>query len=310
MTNALPLRQIGRYEILEKVGSGGLGEVYKARNIDTGEIVALKRLHDRYQHSKRLLGLFHKEIMIHSRVDHRHCVNFIEAHLKPPHAHIVTGFVDGANIHNLIRHTGAIPPLVASCILIDALQGLEHLHCLDVVHSDITPSNIMVDKTGKVLLADFGLSCINEIEDYAGITVGTPGYQAPERLLNQPITAQSDIYCAGIVFHEMLTGGRLFASQDQKITLQHMRRLNFDWIRTGDKYIDKGLKYILGKSLEYRPTKRYETPKDFMFSLYQILKAYKIRYTRRAILQWLQDRQLTSVQTDMGRQPIYVRPPQ
>ncbi len=306
MTASVPLKQIGKYEIIEKVGSGGLGEVYKARNLETNEIVALKRLHDKYQHNKRLLGLFHKEIMIHSRVDHRHCINFIESHLKPPNAHIVTGFVDGINGHNLIRQAGAIPPLIACCILIDALQGLEHLHCLDVVHSDITPSNIMIDKTGKVLLADFGLSCINEIEDYAGINVGTPGYQAPERLQNQPMTTLSDIYCAGIIFHEMLSGGRLFANLSPKETLSKMKRLNFSWIRTGDKFVDKGLVYTLSHSLEFKPGRRYETPKDFMYSLFQILKAHKIRYTRRAILQWLQDRNLTPYRIDKGRQPIYL----
>ena len=108
MNQSLPLKQIGKYEIIEKVGAGGLGEVYMARNLETGQIVALKRLHDKYQHSKRLLGLFHKEIMIHSRVSHRNCVRFIEAFLKPPNAHIVTGFVDGFNGHNLIRQAGPL----------------------------------------------------------------------------------------------------------------------------------------------------------------------------------------------------------
>lgn len=300
-------RRIGHYEIIEKVGSGGLGEVFRARDLRTGDIVALKRLHDKYQTNKRLLGLFHKEIMIHSRVDHRHCVRFVEAHLEPPNAHIVTGYVDGTNGHNLIRAAGAIPPLIACCIMIDALQGLEHLHCLDVVHSDITPSNIMIDKTGKVLLADFGLSCINEVEDYAGMNVGTPGYQAPERLLNEPMTTLSDIYCAGIILYEMLAGGRLFANQTPKMTLHTMKRLKFDWLKTGHRNTDKALRHILQKALSYKASKRFETPHDFMFSLFQILKAYQIRYTRRAILQWLQDRQMTPYRLEKGRQNIYIK---
>jgi serine/threonine-protein kinase len=306
---ATPIKTIGNYEILEKVGAGGLGEVYRARNIETGEIVALKRLHDKYQHNKRLLGLFHKESMIHSQVAHRHCVRFIEAELEPPNAHIVTGYVDGFNGHNLIRQAGPIPPLVACCILIDALQGLEHLHCLDVIHSDLTPSNIMIDRTGKVLLADFGLSCFHEVEDYAGITVGTPGYQAPERLQNEAMTAQSDIYCAGIVLYEMLTGSRLFAHMTPKETLAAMKKLNFDWLRTGDKAVDKALKTALVKALEFKAHKRFETPMDFMFSLYQIVKAFRIRFTRRAINQWLGDKQLSGVRTETTRQHIYIPQP-
>lgn len=306
MSEPATLPRIGNYEIIEKVGAGGLGEVFMARHLETGEIVALKRLHDKYQHNRKLLGLFHKEIMIHSRVSHRNCVNFIEAHLQPPNAHIVTGFINGLNGHNLIRRAGPIPPLVACCILIDALQGLEHLHCLDVVHSDLTPSNIMIDRTGKVLLADFGLSCINEVEDYAGINVGTPGYQAPERLLNEPMTTSSDIYCAGIILHEMLTGNRLFSNMSPKEMLLKMKKLKFDWINSGDRFVDKGLKFVLEKSLEYKPSKRFETPKEFMFALYQILKVYQIRYTRRAIGQWLSDRALTSVRATGQRQHIYI----
>jgi serine/threonine-protein kinase len=307
MNATAPLRQLGNYEIIEKVGAGGLGEVYKARHVETGKIVALKRLHDKYQFNKRLLGLFHKETMIHSRVSHRNCVQFIEAHLQPPNAHIVTGFVDGYNGHKLIRQAGAIPPLVACCILIDALQGLEHLHCLDVIHSDLTPSNIMIDRSGRVLLADFGLSTNNEIEDYAGIMVGTPGYQSPERLLNEPMTALSDIYCAGIVLHEMLTGGRLFANMSPKEMLTAMKKLNFDWINTGDRYVDKGLTFALTKALAFKPGKRFETPKDMMFCLYQIVKTYRIRFTRRAIGQWLADKQLSSLKTDSARQHIYIQ---
>jgi serine/threonine protein kinase len=308
MSEQATLKRIGHFEILEKVGAGGLGEVYKARDTETGQIVALKRLHDKYQHNKRLLGLFHKEIMIHSQVAHRHCVQFIEAHLKPPNAHIVTGYVDGFNGHHLIRQAGPIPPLVACCILIDALQGLEHLHCLDIIHSDLTPSNIMIDKTGKVLLADFGLSCFNEIEDYAGITVGTPGYQAPERLQNEPMTVHSDIYCAGIVLHEMLTGARLFANMTPEETLAAMKKINFDWVNTGDKNVDKGLKAALTKALAFKPHKRFETPMDFMFALYQIVKTYRIRFTRRAINQWLGDKQLAGIRPETTRQRIYIAP--
>ncbi len=104
---------IGEYFILDLVGSGGLGQVYKAKHRRTKEIVALKRLHDQYQTNKKLLGLFHKEIMIHSQVSHPNCVRFVEACLTPPDAHIVTSFVDGYNCHSLIlehNKISSIPP--------------------------------------------------------------------------------------------------------------------------------------------------------------------------------------------------------
>lgn len=302
-------RIIGNYETLEMVGSGGLGEVYKAVHRKSGEVVALKRLHDRYQTNKKLLGLFHKEIMIHSRVSHRHCVRFLEADLTPPDAHIVTNFIDGLNCHNLIRHVGAVPPLMACAIILDMLQGLEHIHCLDIVHSDLTPSNIMVERTGRVLLADFGLSCNQEVENYAGMTVGTPGYQAPERLSHAPITALSDIYGAGIILYELLRGERLFMNMDDKETLKKMKALDFAWVNTGHKEFDKRLREILATALSVLPTKRFPTPRDFMYALYTCLKAFQIRFTRRAILQWLGDEKLTELPPAPPAQRIYVNKP-
>ncbi len=297
---------IGNYDIIELVGSGGLGEVYKSRHRKSGEIVALKRLHDQYQTNKKIMGLFHKEIMIQGQVSHKHCVSFIEADLTPPNAHIVTTFVDGLNCHNLIREVGAVPPLVVCCLMLDMLQGLEHLHCLDIVHSDITPSNIMVEKTGRILLADFGLSCMNEFEDYAGMTVGTPGYQAPERLQHAPITTQSDIYGAGIILFELLRGDRLFVNMTDKETEKKMHLLKYDWINSGNKEVDKRLKEILQTALSFKPSKRFATPRDFMYSIYQVLKAYNIRYTRRAILQFLIDRNLSTLPPAPPPQRIYI----
>lgn len=306
MTESLEHKTIGAYELMELVGSGGLGEVFKARNTKTDEVVALKRLHERYQTNKKLLGLFHKEIMIHSRVSHKHCVRFIGADLTPPNAHIVTEFIEGINCHNLIREAGAIPPLIACCIMLDMLQGLEHLHCLDIVHSDLTPSNIMIESTGRVLLADFGLSSEQEFENYEGMTVGTPGYQAPERLEHAPITTLADIYGAGIIFHEMLRGERLFMNMNDAETKKRMQSLKFDWISTGHKDFDKHLKTLLSTALAYRPQKRYPTPRDFMYALYVCLKAFNIRYTRRAILQWLVDKKLTRLPAQPPSQRLYV----
>jgi serine/threonine protein kinase len=298
---------IGNYRVLEIVGSGGLGEVYRAEHLQTKEIVALKRLHDKYQTNKKLLGLFHKEIMIHSRVDHKHCIKFLEADLTPPNAHIVTNFVDGLNCHNLIRQMGAVPPIIVCAIMLDMLQGLEHLHCLDVIHSDLTPSNIMVERTGLVLLADFGLSCNQEFEDYSGMTVGTPGYQAPERLDHAAITGRSDIYGAGIIMYELLSGERLFLNLNDKETKRKMQNMNFGFLNTGVKEFDNRLAEILSIALAYKPAKRFPGAREFMFALYTCLKSFQVRFTRRAVLQWLVDSKLTPFEMPNPKQRIYVR---
>jgi serine/threonine-protein kinase len=306
MKQIVETRTIGRYIVSELVGSGGLGEVFRATHSQSGETVALKRLHDHYQNDKKLLGLFHKEILIHSRVSHKHCVKFFSADLTAPDAHIVTEFIDGYNCHNLIRKIGAVPPLVACAIMLDALQGLEHLHCLDIIHSDMTPSNIMVERTGRVVLADFGLSCHLEVEDYQGMTVGTPGYQAPERLIHAPMTTLADIYAAGIILYELIKGQRLFAEAQPEKVHYKMKHLEFDWIRTGSRDFDRLMTAVLKTALAYKPQKRFPSPREFMYALYQCLKMFDVRYTRRAILQWLGDVKLSELPAVSPQQRIYI----
>jgi serine/threonine protein kinase len=299
--------KIGHCEIIQLVGSGGLGEVYRAKDTRTGQIVALKRLHDKYQNNQKLLGLFHKEILMHSQVSHKHCVKFIEANLTPPNAHIITEFIEGLNCHYLLRKVGPVPPLIACSIALDLLQGLDHIHCLDIIHSDLTPANIILEVTGRTVLADFGLSCKQEVENYEGMTVGTPGYQAPERLLRDPMTRAADIYNAGLILHELLLGERLFTNPDPNDVMARMKALPIRIPASGDPQVDDYLKRMLKTALSIQANKRFPSARDFMFALYQILKAYDIRYTRRAILQWMADIRLTTLPPAEPRQNIYMR---
>ena len=297
---------IGNYEILSKLGEGGLGEVYKAVHVTKGNIVALKLIHSKFQKSSKILGLFHKETMIHARVNHRHCVQFIEANLNPPHAHIVTSFIDGHTLGKLISKVGALPPMIACSIILDMLQGIEHLHCLDIIHSDITPSNVLVQNNGLVLVADFGLSCLSEVENYEGMNVGTLGYQSPERLLYKPITVESDVYGAGILLYELLTGRRLFNTHnpDPRSMIAEMQKIRFQYIQTPIPQLTKALQNILSKALHYKYKSRYSSPRDFMYALYECIQMKSIRYTRRGILQWLNQKQLTDVPPEPPSQDI------
>lgn len=300
---------IGNYEILERVGRGGVGCVFKARHIETHEIVALKLLHEHYQKDRRLLGLFHKEIMIQAQVSHRNCVRFIEANLTTDPAHIVTTFVDGYNCFNLVRDFGAVPPIISVCIVFDVLQGLEHLHCMDILHSDLTPSNVMLSRTGLVMVMDFGLSLFKEVENYDGVIAGTPGYLSPERLVRGPVTAVTDIYSVGIILWELLRGARLFYGIQSPVDLKKaMKRPDVNWLATGDKDLDRALRHILRKSLAWKPADRFQSPKDFMWDLYQCLKRFGVRHTRRAILHWMHDYNLTDEAVAAPQQRIYVNP--
>jgi serine/threonine-protein kinase len=145
-----------------------------------------------------------------------------------------------------------------------------------------------------------------EIENYDGIIVGTPGYQAPERVENGPISTLTDIYCAGIVFWELLAGRRLFYGYSQNEIATRMKNPDFGFINTGDKNLNKYLRDTLAIALAHKPEKRFQSPRDFMYAVYQSLKLFGITHTRRAVLQWLVDKNLTDLPPDPPKQKIYV----
>lgn len=171
--------RFGHYRILHEVGMGGLGKVFKALDERTGQTVAIKLLHDRFTSSRKFLGIFHRELLTASRLYNKHIVGYLDSHFEPPTCFIVTEFVDGWSLYALMKRVQRLPPLVALCIFMDMLQGIDYLHLHDTVHSDLSSPNVMIDKSGRVMVTDFGLSCQIDVEDYKNYMVGTPGYYSP-----------------------------------------------------------------------------------------------------------------------------------
>ena len=206
MSAPLPVDKIGPYVIESEVGSGGLGRVFRSTDPKTGRPVAVKILHDKYQESRKFLGIFHRELLTVSRLKHKHVVEFIDANFDPPNCYIVTEFIDGWSLYKIMRHFGRVPPLVAMCIAIDILQGIDYLHLHDTIHSDLSSPNVLVSNTGKILVTDFGLACNGELENYKNYMVGTPGYYSPEHVVEAAIVPQSDLYCVALLLFEMISG--------------------------------------------------------------------------------------------------------
>src|SRR5688572_25491753 len=116
MSSSAPLNKIGPYIIEYEVGAGGLGRVFRSKDPKTGRAVAIKVLHDRYQESRKFLGIFHRELLIVARLKHKHIVEFVDANFDPPNCYIVSEFIDGWSLYKIMRHFGRIPPVVALCI--------------------------------------------------------------------------------------------------------------------------------------------------------------------------------------------------
>lgn len=298
--------RIGKYRIVEEVGVGGLGRVFRAIDEKTGKTVAIKVLHDKFINNKKFLGIFHRELLIMAGMHHKHIVGYLDSQFEPPDCFIVTEFIDGWSGHAFLKQVGILPPLVALSIIIDMMKGIDHLHLHDTVHSDLSAANILLDKSGRVLVTDFGLSFQVDIEDYKNYMVGTPGYYSPEHISEVAISSQTDMYCAGLILFEMIVGSKAVpASTDRKFVLHNMKRIDFRRIQTSDRKLTSMLKKLLKSALAYNPNRRVKSADEMMYRCYEILKRYEIRYARHAIKKFMVDSGMVRGPFEGSEQNIY-----
>ncbi len=299
-------KNIGPYRLIEEVGSGGLGRVYRAVDERNGNTVAVKILHEKFINNRKFLGIFHRELITLASTNHKHIVRYLDSCFEPPVCFIVTEFVEGWSLHAFLKLTGRVPPLVALCIIIDMLQAVDHLHLHDIVHSDLSAANVLLDRSGRVLVTDFGLACQIDVEDYKNYLVGTPGYYSPEHITDSAIVPPTDIYCAGLLLYELLTGKKAVPPlNDHRKVLQYMKNINFEIPFSSDRRMNKLLVRLLQKTLAFSVSRRVHGTDVMMFECYRILKYFNVRYARLAIKKFLVDRGLTKGPYQGEEQQIY-----
>lgn len=246
--------RIGGYELLEKLGEGGMAEVWKARNIALERVVAIKFLLEQFGSDPDLQQRFLQEGRIQARLQHPQIVGVLHAGSENGRAFLVTDFVEGKSLEELLRAHGGMPLPVEEVLSIsyDVLSALEYAHNLPqgaIVHRDVKPSNILLDGKGRARLADFGIAvALNENrKTKTGFALGSVFYMSPEQIQTpRAIDWRSDIYSFGCVLYEMLTGRPPFGEDtDSDFTIKQahvqtppepMRKWNpqvpfeFEWI--------------------------------------------------------------------------------
>ena len=296
-----------KYRIIKLIGEGGLGQVYKAEDLQTKKIVALKFLRAKLIEKEHLLGIFHRELLITSSFEHKNIISYRGGHFSPPNCYIVNDFVDGWNGHQFSKKMGKVPPIIALSICVGLLQGLDYLHMHDVVHSDLSISNIMINKVGRVFLADFGLSFETGIESYKNKQFGTPGYVSPEHISTKKISEQSDIYCVGLILWQLITGEKFLPStKDSRNLLLSMKKRKISGLKVDGFRLKYELKKIFKKSLSYSQFFRYKTAEKMMQDCYSLMEKYNVGYPKNAIWQFLDDKALSSKPYQDETQNIYL----
>jgi serine/threonine-protein kinase len=256
-----------RYEILSRVGRGGMGVVYRARDRELDEIVALKVLRADLA-SADLAGRFRSEIKLARRVTHRNVCRIHEFGRDSNVAFIVMEYLDGVDFKRILQGTGPLPPGEAYDVAIQVLKGLQEIHASGIVHRDLKTANIMRDSRGVVKLMDFGIAKSLESgttgTTVTGHVVGTPEYMSPEQARADKVDVRSDIYAVGIVTFELFTADVPFRGDTPVAVLfKHIQ----DPPPLEGKGVPTALVPVLRKALAKAPEERFQSAAAFIEAL-------------------------------------------
>jgi Protein kinase domain len=198
----------GKYELLGRLGEGGMGAVYLARDLALGRLVAIKVMLPEHMTNPETTERFRREARTVASLNHPNIIPVYAVHEADDLAYFVMRYVQGRTLDSILRHGGRLPAPIAQAVLGQVGRGLAYAHRHGVVHRDIKPANIMIDEDGWALIADFGIAKVRGARDLtlAGTTMGTPTYMSPEQCSDHDVTPASDQYALGVVAYEVLAG--------------------------------------------------------------------------------------------------------
>ena len=209
--------RMGSYVLLDKIGQGGVGVVYSAEHMESGAKVAIKILNQAGFSDITHIQRFRREITLHKKFKHPNIVEFLDIYEEGESLALIMEYITGCSLGDYINHRGILPLGEIIHISLEILSALEMAHQSGVIHRDIKPSNIFITETGVTKLMDFGLAKSmfgGEDITNSGITLGTYLYMSPEQILNQDVTALTDLYAFGIVLYRLCTSVLPFIATD------------------------------------------------------------------------------------------------
>ena len=247
-----------RYEILELIGTGGMANVYKARCHRLNRLVAIKILKSDLAYNADFRRRFHDESQAVAQLSHANIVSVYDVSTNPDREYIVMELIDGITLKQYMERRGRMDWRESLHFITQIMRGLSHAHSRGIIHRDIKPQNIMVLRDGSVKVADFGIACLaNAGQTLTQEALGSVHYISPEQARGDRIDARSDIYSAGVVLYEMLTGRLPFEGDSAvSVAIQHLSSVPLA-PRDIDPSIPEPLELICMKAMNSDPNKRY-----------------------------------------------------
>jgi predicted ATPase/tRNA A-37 threonylcarbamoyl transferase component Bud32 len=259
----------GRFEIIEELGRGGMGTIYLAEDKKIKERVALKLIRPEIASDRKTIERFGRELKTARRIAHRNVCRLYEL-MEHEGIHFITmECVQGEDLRSLIERSGPLPADRAVGIAQQVCAGLAEAHRLGVVHRDLKPGNIMIDKKGDAKILDFGIarSLYARGITAEGVVVGTPEYMSPEQVESKGVDTRSDIYSLGVLLYEMLTGAVPFEGDSAfSIACKHKTEAPPD-PRETNPGLPAGLSAVILKCLAKEKEARYQTAEELLAEL-------------------------------------------
>lgn len=275
--------KIAHYRIVEKLGAGGMGEVYLAEDMKLGRKVAIKILSEEYTTNRDRLNRFEQEACAASALNHPNILTIHEVGVDDNRHFIATEYIDGVTLRRKIS-SGSLEIREILDIAVQAASALEEAHAAGIVHRDIKPDNVMVRRNGFVKVLDFGLAKLTEdstdrtssdaeastrvlVQTDAGVVMGTSHYMSPEQARGKPVDARSDIWSLGVVMYEMIAGRTPFEGETSTDVIVAITQKEPAPLARFAPNVPAELDWIITKALRKDRDERYQTIKELLTDL-------------------------------------------
>lgn len=268
------IETVGRYEIIEELGRGAMGVVYKAKDPTIGRTVALKtlRLDVHGLETAEMVRRFQNEARAAGVLSHPNIVTIYDAGEQDGIFYIAMEFMQGTTLHELLAEHHILPTEDVIQYSRQICKGLDYAHSHGIVHRDVKPANIMITANGTVKIMDFGIAKAGGSMTSTGQVLGTPNYMSPEQVKGRPLDGRSDLFSFGVILYEMLTGEKPFVGQNVTTIIYKIVNENPIAPRDLDVTVHPGLSAIVTRALAKSPDDRYQSGAD----LVRDLESYKL----------------------------------
>lgn len=260
---------LGKYQVLERLGRGGMADVYRAYQPGMDRYVAIKVLHGHLSEDTGFIERFKREAQSVGTLRHPNIVQVIDFDAVDDEYYMVMEFVEGDSLKALLSRRGALPVAEAIALMVKIADAVGYAHRAGMIHRDLKPANILMTKAGEPILTDFGIAKILSASNLTatGVAIGTPAYMSPEAGRGEKVDERADIYSLGVMFYEMVTGSVPFdADTPWAVILKH---INEPLPRPTAVLpnLPQSVERIILKSLAKAPSERFQTAADFREAL-------------------------------------------